>query len=192
MIFRVFVKRTCPFSGIKSTPTSSFASRIAPCKLSSPFTTEPPTHSHIKGYVGLFAERCEIRYSPLELRIQTCTTRWYPSIGNCSPLIWSFPRSSLFSLYKSHISASGTYSTISPKSACKVLQILLRIVRLTSSSRRSFVIVLGAISAFLRKSDLLISLSTNNFHNRLYDTAIIVSPILFPISVTQPTYPTSR
>ena len=71
-------------------------------------------------------------------------------------------------------------------------QILLRIVRLTSSSRRSFVIVLGAISAFLRKSDLLISLSTNNFHNRLYDTAIIVSPILFPISVTQPTYPTSR
>ena len=81
MIFRVFVKRTCPFSGIKSTPTSSFASRIAPNKLSSPFTTEPPTHYHIKGYVGLFAERCEIRYSPLELRIQTCTTRWYPSIG---------------------------------------------------------------------------------------------------------------
>ena len=37
-------------SGIKSTPTSSFASRIAPNKLSSPFTTEPPTHSHIKGY----------------------------------------------------------------------------------------------------------------------------------------------
>ena len=91
MIFRVFVKRTCPFSGIKSTPTSSFASRIAPNKLSSPFTTEPPTHYHIKGYVGLFAERCEIRYSPLELRIQTCTTRWYPSIGSCSPLTWSFP-----------------------------------------------------------------------------------------------------
>ena len=177
MIFRVFVKRTCPFSGIKSTPTSSFASRIAPNKLSSPFTTEPPTHSHIKGYVGLFAERCEIRYSPLELRIQTCTTRWYLSIGSCSPLTWSFPRSSRFSLYKSHISASGTYSTISPKSACKVLQILLRIVRLTSSSRRSFVIVLGAISAFLRKSDLLIFLSTNNFHNRLYDTAMIISPI---------------
>ena len=35
----------------------------------------------------------------------------------------------------------------------------------------------GAISAFLRKSDLLIFLSTNNFHNRLYDTAMIISPI---------------
>jgi hypothetical protein len=81
--------------------------------------------------------------------------------------------------YKDHISASGTYSTISPKSTFSVLQILLRIVRLTSSSRRNFVIVLGAISAFLRKSDLLISLSTNNFHNRLYDTAIIISPFTF-------------
>ena len=134
MILRVFVKSICPFSGDKSTPTSSFASLIAPCKLSSPFTTEPPTHSRIRGCVGLFAERCEIRYSPLELRIHTCTTKWYPSIGSCSPLTRSLPRSSLLSLYKSQI------------------------------------------SAFLRRSDLLISLSTNNFHNRLYETAITPSP----------------
>lgn len=62
------------------------------------------------------------------------------------------------------------------KSTFNVLQILLKIERLTSSSRRSFVIVFGAISAFFRKSDLLISLSTNNFHNFLYDTAILISP----------------
>ena len=40
-------------------------------------------------------------------------------------------------------------STISPKSACKVLQILLRIVRLTSSSRRSFVLSLIHISVLV-------------------------------------------
>lgn len=49
IVFRTLLKSICPFSGNNSTPTSSFASRIAPCKLFSPFRTEPPTHSNIEG-----------------------------------------------------------------------------------------------------------------------------------------------
>jgi len=46
----------------------------------------------------------------------------------------------------------------------------------TSLSLRSFVIVFGAIAACFLRSALLIFLSTNNFHNLLYDTAIICPP----------------
>ena len=49
-----------------SSPTSSFTSRSAPSRLLSPFTAEPPTHSHRSGYEGLFAARWEMRYCPLE------------------------------------------------------------------------------------------------------------------------------
>ena len=41
-----------------------------------------------------------------------------------------------------------------------------------SSSRRSFVMVFGAILAALRKSALLIFRSIRSFHNLLYETAI--------------------
>ena len=69
-------------------------------------------------------------------------------------------------------SVSGKNSMISPISTSRVLQILCRTVSVTSSSRRRRVIVLGAIPAALRRSALLIFLSTRSFQSLLYEIAI--------------------
>ena len=60
--------------------------------------------------------------------------------------------------------------TMSPISQSKTSQILQRIVRVTGSSRRSRVMVLGAILAARRKSAGSIFLSISSFQSRLYET----------------------
>jgi len=61
---------------------------------------------------------------------------------------------------------------MSPISTFRVAQILCSTVRVTSSSRRRRVIVFGAIPAALRKSALLIFLSTRSFQSLLYEIAM--------------------
>ena len=61
---------------------------------------------------------------------------------------------------------------MSPMSTSRVLQILCRTVSVTSSSRRRRVMVFGAIPAALRRSALLIFLSTRSFQSLLYEIAI--------------------
>ena len=61
---------------------------------------------------------------------------------------------------------------ISPISTSNVEQILCSTVRVTSSSRRSRVIVFGAIPAAFRRSALLIFLSTSSFQSLLYEIAM--------------------
>lgn len=67
--------------------------------------------------------------------------------------------------------ATGDYTQFGEeygaKKSIEAAHIFPSIASDTSSSRRSLVIVLGAIPAAFRKSALLIFLSTNNFHNLL-------------------------
>ena len=69
-----------------------------------------------------------------------------------------------------------TNSIMSPISTSRVLQILCSTASVTSSSRRSRVMVFGAIPAALRRSALLIFLSTSSFQSLLYEIAISVRP----------------
>ena len=65
---------------------------------------------------------------------------------------------------------------MSPIFTSKVEQILLGTDSVTFSSRHSRVIVLGAILAALRRSALLIFLSTSSFQSLLYELAITLRP----------------
>ena len=73
-------------------------------------------------------------------------------------------------------SFSGTNSITSPILTSHATQILLSTDSVTSSSRRSRVMVVGAMPAALRRSALLIFLSTSSFHSLLYEIAIPVRP----------------
>ena len=67
-----------------------------------------------------------------------------------------------------------TNSITSPILTSNTTQILLSTASVTSSSRRSRVMVFGAMPAALRRSALLIFLSTSSFQNLLYEIAISV------------------
>lgn len=71
-----------PVSGDRISPTSSCTSRIAPLKLSSPLSTEPPTHSHIRERLDgqRFAEKSNIR-------LYCCESRHVPQDGSILPVI---------------------------------------------------------------------------------------------------------
>lgn len=69
-----------------------------------------------------------------------------------------------------------TNSITSPILTSNATQILLSTDSVTSSSRRSRVMVFGAMPAALRRSALLIFLSTSSFQSLLYEIAIPVRP----------------
>ena len=64
----------------------------------------PPVVSHMRGKVGLSAERWDIRYRPSEFFSQTCTTRWNRPSGSSSPRMWERPVFTRSFVYRSHFS----------------------------------------------------------------------------------------